>query len=189
MTPPAGLSCLLCCVHPSQSPIRCSNQFSRLCLRHIVAHCLSTCPASKAPILPAPPSVTFPVPFRSFHTPLTHSWGTVPDSLPSSLHHSADTFSLALGCHPSLPHPPSAQSPGPAAALLLPSLLAATSPQTLSCTDLSHPLRPFHQCGRPLWCSLPAYIQPLFLSVCTCISGLHISSILSSGTTKLAIHS
>ena len=189
MTPPAGLRCLLCCVRPSQSPIRCSTQFSRLWLRHSVTHCPSTCPASKAPILPAPPSVTFPIPFRSFHTPLTHSRGTFPDSLPSSLHHTPDTFSLALGCHPSLPQPPSAQSPGPAAALLLPSLLEATSPQTLSCTDLSHPLRPFHQCGRPLWCSLPAYIQPLFLSVCTCISGLHISSILSSGTTKLAIHS
>ena len=187
--PPAYLSCLLCCVLPSQCPIRCSTQFSHLCLRHPVTQCLSTYPTLKAPVLPNAPSVTFPVPLRSFHAPLTHSWETLPDSLPFSLHHSTANLSLLPRCHPSLPQPPSAQSPRPAAALLLPSLLAATSPQTLSCTDLSHLLWPFHQCGHPLWCSLPAYVQALFLSVCTCISGLRISRILSSGTTKLAVHS
>ena len=45
VTPPAGLSCLLCCVLPSQCPIRFSTQFSRLCLKHPVTQCLSTCPS------------------------------------------------------------------------------------------------------------------------------------------------
>ena len=89
-----------------------------------------------------------------------HSWETLPDSLPFSLHHSPATFSLLPRCHPSLPQPPSAQSPGPAAALLLPSLLAATSPQTLSCTDLCHPLWPFHQVDIPCGALCPRTYKP-----------------------------
>ena len=44
VTPPACLSCLLCCVLPSQCPIRFSTQFSRLCLKHPVTQCLSYMP-------------------------------------------------------------------------------------------------------------------------------------------------
>ena len=79
-------------------------------------------PASKAPVVSNAPNVTFPVPFRSFHAPVTHSWETLPDSVPSSLHHSTATFSLLTRCHTSLRQPPSAHSPGPASVLLLPSL-------------------------------------------------------------------
>ena len=146
-------------------------------------------PASKAPVVSNAPNVTFPVPFRSFHAPVTHSWETLPDSVPSFLHHSTATFSLLTRCHTSLCQPPSAHSPGRAPVLLLPSLqqppLSRRSPAMTSPTRSGL----FHQCGHPLWCSLPTYIQALFLSVGTCISGLRISSILSSGPTKLAIQS
>ena len=107
VTLPAGLGCLFCCVLPSRLPTRCSTPFSRLCLSHTVTHSpvhmplparLLSC-EPRHPVLPAPPSVTFHVPLKLFHTILTLSWGTLPDSLSSSLHHSTVTFSLLPRCH------------------------------------------------------------------------------------------
>ena len=124
------VSSAVCCLLSAPSAAQPSSAISA---SDILLH--SGCPhapASKAPVLPNAPSVTFPVPFRSFHAPLTHSWDTLPDSLPFSLHHSTATLSLLPRCHPSVPQPPSAQSHRPAAPLLYPSLLAATTPQTLS---------------------------------------------------------
>ena len=68
MTPPAGLSCLLCCVLPSQSPNRCSTQFSRLCLRHTLlnpqAPPFSTCYRAR---LSSPPRSHSPCNPSCFH--------------------------------------------------------------------------------------------------------------------------
>ena len=55
VSPPACLSCLLCCVLPSQCPIRCSTQFSHLCLRHTVTQWLSTCPSLQSSCPPKCP--------------------------------------------------------------------------------------------------------------------------------------
>ena len=68
MTPPAGLSCLLCCVLPSQSPICCSTQFSRLCLGHTLLNSQappsSTCYRAR---LSSPPRSHSPCNLSCFH--------------------------------------------------------------------------------------------------------------------------
>ena len=107
------LSPLLCAPfsvpHPLLNPVQ-----SSLPQTHCDTLSCPHAPASKAAILPASPSVTFHVPFRLFHTLLTHPWGTLPDSPPSSLHHSTAAFRLLPQSHPSQLKPPSALSPGPA---------------------------------------------------------------------------
>ena len=107
------LSPLLCAPfsvpHPLLNPVQ-----SSLPQTHCDTLSCPHAPASKAAILPASPSVTFHVPFRLFHTLLTRLWGTLPDSPPSSLHHSTAAFRLLLQSHPSQLKPPSALSLGPA---------------------------------------------------------------------------
>ena len=77
VTPLAGLSFLLYLVpfsvsHPLLNPVQPSlPQTHCHTLSVHMSSLQSSCP-------PVPLSVTFPVPFRSFHTPLTYSWGTFP---------------------------------------------------------------------------------------------------------------
>ena len=113
VTPPAGLvvsSAVCSLLSPPSAP----QPSSAISASHCDTQSCPHAPASKAAILPASPSVTFHVPFRLFHTLLTRLWGTLPDSPPSSLHHSTADFRLLPQSHPSQLKPPSALSPGPA---------------------------------------------------------------------------
>ena len=140
-------------VRPSKSPIHCSTQFSRLCLRHTLLNSQappsSTCYRARLSSPPGPTaSVTFHV---SMHTLVSHSDTSFRD--PRSLIFLPLPFATVLSLLTFCPrhlHPLSrpAQSPRPAAPPSSSSpLLAVTS--LARCSDLSHPLCPFHRVDVP----------------------------------------
>jgi hypothetical protein len=140
-------------VRPSKSPIHCSTQFSRLCLRHTLLNSQappsSTCYRARLSSPPGPTaSVTFHV---SMHTLVSHSDTSFRD--PRSLIFLPLPFATVLSLLTFCPrhlHPLSrpAQSPRPAVPPSSSSpLLAVTS--LARCSDLSHPLCPFHRVDVP----------------------------------------